>query len=289
MARSRSRSRSRSQSLPSRRDNRPRHRRRNSTPPYDSRYRSRSYSRTPPRRQDAHSRSRSPRRRYRSPPQRRRDSLSPPRRRPGDYSPPRRRPSPSPPRRRDDYSPRPRYSPSTPRRSHNDQPRSRPNKSGFRWKEKPSNGSQDPNSDRRLERGYRERDPPRQRSPPPPKPTNGHNDRAAEEPRKEKVKKAPAAPTTAPVGQPLIIVNVNDRLGTKAAIPCLASDPISMSPFPPFRASFHFHPTTFARILHSPCSLSFFHQSPITNPLPHQNSSRPKLPTGSVVSRTRSC
>lgn len=27
----------------------------------------------------------------------------------------------------------------------------------------------------------------------------------------------------------MIIVNVNDRLGTKAAIPCLASDPISKS------------------------------------------------------------
>lgn len=26
----------------------------------------------------------------------------------------------------------------------------------------------------------------------------------------------------------MIIVNVNDRLGTKASIPCLASDPISM-------------------------------------------------------------
>jgi hypothetical protein len=28
----------------------------------------------------------------------------------------------------------------------------------------------------------------------------------------------------------MIVVHVNDRLGTKAAIPCLASDPISMSP-----------------------------------------------------------
>lgn len=31
----------------------------------------------------------------------------------------------------------------------------------------------------------------------------------------------------------MIIVNVNDRLGTKAAIPCLASDPISKFPLPP--------------------------------------------------------
>lgn len=27
--------------------------------------------------------------------------------------------------------------------------------------------------------------------------------------------------------EPMIVVHVNDRLGTKAAIPCLASDPIS--------------------------------------------------------------
>lgn len=32
-----------------------------------------------------------------------------------------------------------------------------------------------------------------------------------------------------PPGEPMIIVNVNDRLGTKAAIPCYASDPISQS------------------------------------------------------------
>jgi hypothetical protein len=29
-------------------------------------------------------------------------------------------------------------------------------------------------------------------------------------------------------GEPMIIVHVNDRLGTKAAIPCLASDPIKL-------------------------------------------------------------
>jgi len=28
--------------------------------------------------------------------------------------------------------------------------------------------------------------------------------------------------------EPMIIVNVNDRLGTKAAIPCLASDPVKL-------------------------------------------------------------
>ena len=48
-------------------------------------------------------------------------------------------------------------------------------------------------------------------------------DKAPEKPKKEK--KPPPAPT----GEPMIIVNVNDRLGTKASIPCMASDPISMS------------------------------------------------------------
>ena len=51
-----------------------------------------------------------------------------------------------------------------------------------------------------------------------------------EKKEKEKEKKA-AAPVAAPTGEPMIIVNVNDRLGTKAAIPCLASDPISMPGF----------------------------------------------------------
>ena len=43
----------------------------------------------------------------------------------------------------------------------------------------------------------------------------------ADKPKKEK-KVGPV-----PTGEPMIIVNVNDRLGTKASIPCLASDSIS--------------------------------------------------------------
>ncbi|KAF2767817.1 ubiquitin-like protein [Teratosphaeria nubilosa] len=39
--------------------------------------------------------------------------------------------------------------------------------------------------------------------------------------KKEKKKKAAAIPVS---NQPMIVVNVNDRLGTKAAIPCFASD-----------------------------------------------------------------
>ncbi|KAI4287915.1 MAG: hypothetical protein L6R35_002827 [Caloplaca aegaea] len=45
-----------------------------------------------------------------------------------------------------------------------------------------------------------------------------------EAPRKKEKKKR--EPKIAPTAEPMIIVNVNDRLGTKAAIPCLASDSI---------------------------------------------------------------
>ncbi|KAM3086471.1 hypothetical protein ACMFMG_000603 [Clarireedia jacksonii] len=38
----------------------------------------------------------------------------------------------------------------------------------------------------------------------------------------------PVSTTSAPSNEPMIIVHVNDRLGTKAAIPCLASDPIKL-------------------------------------------------------------
>jgi hypothetical protein len=42
--------------------------------------------------------------------------------------------------------------------------------------------------------------------------------------------RAAAAAAAAPVasGEPMIIVHINDRLGTKAAIPCLASDPVKL-------------------------------------------------------------
>ncbi len=45
--------------------------------------------------------------------------------------------------------------------------------------------------------------------------------------RAERKERKEVQRTTA--GEPMIIVNINDRLGTKAAIPCLASDPISQS------------------------------------------------------------
>ena len=46
--------------------------------------------------------------------------------------------------------------------------------------------------------------------------------------RREKEIKGPK-----PTDEPMIIVNVNDRLGTKAQIPCLASDSISAYPLDP--------------------------------------------------------
>ena len=58
--------------------------------------------------------------------------------------------------------------------------------------------------------------------------------------KKEKATKD-KKPKIAPTSEPMIVVNVNDRLGTKAAIPCLASDPISMSCIcPPFQSIFPF-------------------------------------------------
>ena len=44
--------------------------------------------------------------------------------------------------------------------------------------------------------------------------------------REKKERKAREGPK--PVSGPMIVVNVNDRLGTKVAVPCLASDPIRL-------------------------------------------------------------
>ena len=95
---------------------------------------------------------------------------------------------------------------------------------GFKWKEKRRDeDAQNGEDSRRLERGYRDREKDRRpRSPMREQEKIGrdiHN--SADKPKKEK--KAGPVPT----GEPMIIVNVNDRLGTKASIPCLASDSIS--------------------------------------------------------------
>lgn len=210
--------------------------------------RGKSFSPTPPRRD--RERSRDYRRKDRpspSPPRRDRDRSRSPRKWPShSASPPRREhPRSRSPRRRPDDIERPRKS----------------GGGGFKWKEKPRRIENDRKDDRGLERGYRGQDngKPRVRSPtreeqrrddvgdmagsyedsrrkddidakfggPAPKRSAGSQGKDGEKPKKEKKEKK--QPTIAPTGEsPMIIVNVNDRLGTKAAIPCLASDPISM-------------------------------------------------------------
>ncbi|GAD94659.1 ubiquitin-like protein [Paecilomyces variotii No. 5] len=132
--------------------------------------------------------------------------------------------------------------------------RERPRKShgGFRWKEKRRDDGDRYRDDRTLERGYRDRDDRgssrrdgddgrpgdrrrdgdrdrfRRRD-------NGYDsrDRPSNQERgqdrdrkREKKEKKPAPAATS--SEEFIIVHVNDRLGTKAAIPCLPSDPIKL-------------------------------------------------------------
>lgn len=121
--------------------------------------------------------------------------------------------------------------------------RQRPKKSGggFRWKEKRRDDDSGTRGDeRRLERGYRDRGD-RSRSPRRERDADRYGDQGQERTqrdekeerrerkREKREKKAVAAMQSS---EPMIVVNVNDRLGTKAAIPCLASDPISLFPLP---------------------------------------------------------
>ncbi|KAL4922446.1 ubiquitin-related domain-containing protein [Aspergillus aurantiobrunneus] len=94
---------------------------------------------------------------------------------------------------------------------------------GFRWKDKRSSKNDDQNEgDTRLDRGYRNRSPRR------PYDRDRDRDRDRDQPPKEKKEKKEKKAKPAPVGggEAMIIVNVNDRLGTKAAIPCLPSDTV---------------------------------------------------------------
>lgn len=112
--------------------------------------------------------------------------------------------------------------------------RRRLNEGGFKWKERwrTDEGEQSRHRDGRLDRGYKDRY--RARSPQ----RNRHQDdrdhqsnKDTELPSKEKKErkeKKEKRTTAIPASEEaMIIVNVNDRLGTKAAIPCYASDPIS--------------------------------------------------------------
>jgi len=131
----------------------------------------------------------------------------------------------------------------SPRRRGDDRNRDRRDRprgsGGFKWKEKRKGTNDDRDGgEKRLERGYRKRSPsPRQEKAtasvedkfgvadkfgPPKKSTDEKEKDTSKAPQR------PPAQPSAPVGEPMIIVHVNDRLGTKAAIPCLASDPIRL-------------------------------------------------------------
>lgn len=106
-----------------------------------------------------------------------------------------------------------------------------PRRDNYSQRERERDGERD-RSPRRRDRdigdSYRPpRDEPRTRDNPLDRVSSSQRDRPAstsEKPeKKDKPKKAPKA--VAP-SEPMIIVNVNDRLGTKAAIPCLASDSV---------------------------------------------------------------
>ncbi|KAJ5574086.1 uncharacterized protein N7459_008513 [Penicillium hispanicum] len=128
-------------------------------------------------------------------------------------------------------------------RRRDDSDRNPPKKSGgFRWKEKRRDEDTRDGDERRLDRGYRDRGD-RPRSPRRDRDSDRYGDRPRDndrdrrrrddldapreerEKKKEKRAKKPAVPQSS---EPMIVVNVNDRLGTKAAIPCLASDPIKL-------------------------------------------------------------
>lgn len=107
-----------------------------------------------------------------------------------------------------------------------ERPRPRKKTGGFNFKEKRRDERDDErDGDRRggagsLQRGYRNRSPsPRSKRP------RARESRDAPDTSKPPAR-APAAAGGAKPGLEMIIVHVNDRLGTKAAIPCLPSDTI---------------------------------------------------------------
>ncbi|KAB8213630.1 ubiquitin-related domain-containing protein [Aspergillus novoparasiticus] len=127
-------------------------------------------------------------------------------------------------------------------RSDRERPRKSGGGGGFRWKDKRRDGdSRHDTDERRLNRGYRDREerarsPRRDRDTYRPEDRNKDSDRDRRRPegderdgrdnkKKEKKEKKHAVPQSS---EPMIIVHVNDRLGSKASIPCLASDPIKL-------------------------------------------------------------
>ncbi|KAJ5749265.1 uncharacterized protein N7511_010961 [Penicillium nucicola] len=121
---------------------------------------------------------------------------------------------------------------------------------GFRWKDKSDKIRTDDSrgDERRLERGYRDRprsprrdrdgdryggsrdrsrdrDQRRRDDRDAPREGGEMKEKTEKKEKKEKKQKKPVMPQSS---EPMIVVHVNDRLGTKAAIPCLASDPIKL-------------------------------------------------------------
>lgn len=167
---------------------------------------------------------------------------------PRSRSPPPERDGPS---RRRSRSPRRRDDDRERHRDRRDKPRGNGG-GGFKWKDKrKDNNEERDGGEKRLERGYRKRSrsprrdrdrqqDPKGRSggggasvedkfgvadkfgPPKPKKDDDFSTPAADGPPKR------AAPAPVAQGEPMIIVHVNDRLGTKAAVPCMASDPIKL-------------------------------------------------------------
>jgi hypothetical protein len=149
------------------------------------------------------------------------------------------RPSSSTRDRRDKHEKRDRPSRSRSPKKHKD-------RGGLRWKD--SRKDRDTQGEEKvLERGYRtrSRSPKRQRNSVEDKfgvaakfGTSAKEEEKGKEQEKGKEaektkenmppKRVPAAAPTIAHGEPMIIVHVNDRLGNKAAIPCLASDPIKL-------------------------------------------------------------
>ncbi len=119
---------------------------------------------------------------------------------------------------------------SSPRR---DSPNGKPRRkdTGFRWKENRRDDDDQQGRVPGLQRGYRDHYRPRlrSRSPRPRSPRReerqGDTKRQPEEKPERNEKKKERKPAAA-TQQEMIVVTVNDRLGTKKAIPCFASDSV---------------------------------------------------------------
>ncbi|KAF2008048.1 ubiquitin-like protein [Amniculicola lignicola CBS 123094] len=130
----------------------------------------------------------------------------------------------------------PRRSRSPPPRRRSRSPR-RERRGGFKWKDNQRpREDRDRDRDRDSGRGYSDRGRgysdrnrgPSDRDRDPSDRNRGREDRAPKD-REPRERPAAAKPVVAAgSGEPMIIVTVNDRLGTKAQIPCLASDPVKV-------------------------------------------------------------